>query len=59
MSVGLFGPWILDRMSTWFLSAQPQDGSLFVWAFSWWPFALGHNYSAFYSYAAWAPPAST
>ncbi len=55
VSVGLFGPWILDRMSTWFLSAQPQDGSLFVWAFNWWPFALSHHYSALYSYAAWAP----
>ena len=55
VSLGMFGPWILDRMSTWFLSAQPQDGSLFVWAFSWWPFALSHHYSAFYSYAAWAP----
>jgi len=55
VSLGLFGPWILDRMSTWFLSAQPQDGSLFVWAFNWWPFATSHHYSALYSYAAWAP----
>jgi hypothetical protein len=55
VSLGLFGPWILDRMFTWFLSAQPQDGSLFVWAFNWWPFATSHHYSALYSYAAWAP----
>ena len=55
VSLGLFGPWILDRMSSSFLSNQPQDGSLFVWAFSWWPFALSHHYSALYSYAAWAP----
>jgi len=55
VSLGLFGPWILDRMSTWFLSAQPQDGSLFLWAFNWWPFAISHHYSAMYSYAAWAP----
>jgi len=55
VSIGLFGPWILDRMSTWFLSGQPQDGSLFLWAFNWWPFAISHHYSAMYSYAAWAP----
>lgn len=55
VSLGLFGPWILDRMSSSFLSNQPQDGSLFVWAFNWWPFALSHHYSAFYSYGAWAP----
>ena len=55
LSLELFGHWILDRMSTYFLSGQPQDGSLFLWAFRWWPYAVSHHLSAFFSYAAWAP----
>ena len=54
-SLGMFGPWILSRMSTWFLSEQAQDGSLFVWSFRWWPYALSHHISAIFSNAAWAP----
>jgi hypothetical protein len=55
LSLALFGPWILSRMSTWFLSGQPQDGSLFIWSFSWWPYAISHHISAFFSSFAWAP----
>jgi len=55
VSLGMFGPWILNRMSTWFLSEQAQDGSLFVWSFRWWPYALSHHISAIFSNAAWAP----
>ena len=55
LSLEMFGRWILDRMSTYFLSGQPQDGSLFLWAFRWWPYAVSHHLSAFFSYAAWAP----
>src|SRR5262249_20085632 len=49
------GPWILDRMSTWFLSMSTQDGSIFVWMFRWWPYAIGHLINPFYTTAAWAP----
>ena len=37
LSLAMFGPWILGRMSTWFLSASTQDGSIFIWMFRWWP----------------------
>ena len=36
----MFGPWILGRMTTWFLSASTQDGSIFIWMFRWWPHAI-------------------
>jgi len=55
LSLALFGPWILSRMSTFFLSGQPQDGSLFIWSFVWWPFAISHHFSALFSSFAWAP----
>jgi hypothetical protein len=55
LSLALFGPWILSRMSTSFLSGQPQDGSLFIWSFVWWPFAISHHLSAIFSSFAWAP----
>jgi hypothetical protein len=55
LSLLLLGPWILSRMSTWFLSQQPQDGSIFVWMFRWWPYALAHGADPLYTTAAWAP----
>ena len=55
LSLALFGHWILDRMSTWILSGQPQDGSLFVWSFAWWPYAISHHISAIFSGYGWAP----
>jgi len=55
LSLAMFGPWILGRMSTWFLSASTQDGSIFVWMFRWWPYAIGHLINPFYTTAAWAP----
>ncbi|HKA95557.1 MAG TPA: hypothetical protein VKD66_04775 [Streptosporangiaceae bacterium] len=55
LSLAMFGPWILDRMTTWLLSASTQDGSIFVWMFRWWPYAIGHLISPFYTTAAWAP----
>src|ERR1039457_4940197 len=55
LSLALFGPQILSRMSTFFLSGQPQDGSLFIWSFVWWPFAISHHFSALFSSFAWAP----
>ncbi|MEP7023351.1 MAG: hypothetical protein ABJB47_05960 [Actinomycetota bacterium] len=55
LSLELFGHWILAKMSDLILSAQPQDGSLFVWAFRWWTFASTHNLGEFYSKWNWAP----
>jgi hypothetical protein len=55
LSLLLLGPWILSRMSTWLLSVQPQDGSIFVWMFRWWPYALAHHIDPLYTTAAWAP----
>jgi len=55
LSLAMFGPWILGRMSTWFLSASTQDGSIFVWMFRWWPYAISHHIDPFYTTAAWAP----
>ena len=55
LSLLLLGPWILGRMSTWLLSAQPQDGSIFVWALRWWPYALAHHVDPLYTTVAWAP----
>jgi hypothetical protein len=54
-SLLFFGPWILYRMSSWFLSGQPQDGSIFVWMFRWWPYAIGHHIDPLFTTAAWAP----
>ena len=51
----MFGPWVLGRMSTWFLSASTEDGSIFVWMFRWWPYAISHHIDPFYTTAAWAP----
>jgi hypothetical protein len=55
LSLAVLGPWILGRMSTSFLSSQPQDGSIFVWMFRWWPYALGHHIDPLFTSAAWAP----
>jgi hypothetical protein len=55
LSLELFGHWILSHMSTRFLSDQPQDASLFIWAFKWWTFATTHGLSVFYSTWDWAP----
>jgi hypothetical protein len=55
LSLAMFGPWILGRMTTWFLSASTQDGSIFVWMFRWWPYALTHHLNPLYTTAAWAP----
>lgn len=54
-SLLFFGPWILYRMSSWFLSGQPQDGSIFVWMLRWWPYAIGHHLDPLFTTAAWAP----
>jgi hypothetical protein len=54
LSLAMFGPWVLGRMSTWFLSASTQDGSIFVWTFRWWPYAISHHIDPFYTTAAWA-----
>jgi hypothetical protein len=42
-------------MSTWFLSDQPQDGSIFVWMLSWWPHAFAHELNPLFTTVAWAP----
>lgn len=55
LSLLFLGPWILGRMSTWFLSAQPQDGSIFVWMLRWWPYAIAHRTDPLFTTAAWAP----
>ena len=55
LSLALFGPWILGRMGTWFLSASTQDGSIFVWMFRWWPYAISHGISPLHTTVAWAP----
>ena len=55
LSLLLFGPYILGRMTTWFLSAQPQDGSIFIWMLRWWPYALAHHADPLFTTAAWAP----
>ncbi len=55
LSLAMFGPWILGRMSTWFLSASTQDGSIFIWMFRWWPYAIAHHTGPLYTTAAWAP----
>ncbi|MBO0817557.1 MAG: hypothetical protein J2P30_20705, partial [Actinobacteria bacterium] len=55
LSLAMFGPWILDRMSTWFLSASTQDGSIFIWMFRWWPYAITHGINALHTTVAWAP----
>jgi hypothetical protein len=55
LSLLILGPRILGRMSTSFLSSQPQDGSIFVWMFRWWPYALGHHIDPLFTSVAWAP----
>jgi hypothetical protein len=55
LSLAMFGPWILGRMRTWFLSASTQDGSIFIWMFRWWPHAITHGVNPLYTTAAWAP----
>jgi hypothetical protein len=55
LSLGLFGHLILSHMNQRIMSAQPQDGVLFVWAFKWWPFAAAHHLPLFYTNFDWAP----
>ncbi len=55
LSLLFLGPWILGRMTTWFLSTQPQDGSIFVWMLRWWPYAAAHRTSPLFTTMAWAP----
>jgi hypothetical protein len=55
LSLAFLGPWILGRMSSWLLAAQPQDGSIFVWMLRWWPYAVGHQIDPLFTTAAWAP----
>ena len=55
LSLAMFGPWILGRMTTWFLSASTQDGSIFIWMFRWWPHAITHGINPLYTTVAWAP----
>ena len=55
LSLAMFGPWILGRMTTRFLSASTQDGSIFIWMFRWWPYAIAHHVNPLYTTAAWAP----
>jgi len=55
LSLAMFGPWILGRMTTWFLSASTQDGSIFIWMFRWWPYAITHGINPLHTTAAWAP----
>ena len=55
LSLAMFGPWILGRMTTWFLSASTQDGSIFIWMFRWWPYAITHGINPLYTTTAWAP----
>ena len=55
LSLAMFGPWIMGRMTTWFLSASTQDGSIFIWMFRWWPHAITHGINPLYTTAAWAP----
>jgi hypothetical protein len=55
LSLAMFGPWILGRMTTWFLSASTQDGSIFIWMFRWWPHAVTHGINPLHTTVAWAP----
>jgi hypothetical protein len=55
LSLLFFGPQILTRMSSWLLSDQPQDASIFVWMLRWWPYAIGHHIDPLFTTAAWAP----
>lgn len=55
LSLLLLGPWILGRMSTWMLSSQLQDGSIFVWMLRWWPHAFTHQLNPLFTTVAWAP----
>jgi len=55
LSLAMFGPWILGRMTTWFLSASTQDGSIFIWMFRWWPHAITHDINPVHTTVAWAP----
>jgi hypothetical protein len=55
LSLAMFGPWIVGRMTTWFLSASTQDGSIFIWMLRWWPHAITHAVNPLHTTAAWAP----
>jgi hypothetical protein len=55
LSLAMFGPWIVGRMTTWFLSASTQDGSIFIWMLRWWPHAITHAINPLHTTAAWAP----
>jgi hypothetical protein len=49
------GPKILHHMNDRILSAIPQEASIFVWSFAWWPHALTHAANPLLSNAVWAP----
>lgn len=51
----LFGPKILPHLSDRKLAAVPWDGSFFVWALHWWPWALTHGANPLYTHQIWSP----
>src|SRR5690348_3425357 len=55
LSLLTFGPWVEGRMTTKLLSASTQDGSIFVWMYRWWPYALSHHLDPFLPAVAWSP----
>jgi hypothetical protein len=55
LSLAAFGPRIFGRMTNQVLSATTQDGTIFVWMYRWWPYALSHHLNPFFTKMAWAP----
>jgi hypothetical protein len=51
----LFGPKILPHLSDRKLAAVPWDGSFFIWALHWWPWALTHGANPLYTSQVWSP----
>ncbi len=55
VTLALFGPMILPHLADRKLAAVPWDGSFFVWALHWWPWALTHGADPLYTSQVWSP----
>ena len=55
VTLALFGPMILPHLADRKLAVVPWDGSFFIWALRWWPWALTHGADPLYTSQVWSP----
>jgi len=55
LSLGFWGPWVLDAPRSTLLAANDIDPSVYLWFYSWWPHALLNGLNPFDTQAIFAP----